>query len=133
MKNILILVEKVGVDEIVDAKLIKLAREYCDDNIVSFYSREFVLNQAGEYLRAKGVNIYIQSVTLMSSIPNEQDVIVAFDVWGVKNSGSFQAGKKIRVSEESSLKSIIGEINKKEIKPSVKPVGKNKSKPASKK
>jgi hypothetical protein len=123
MKNILIAVERIGAEDtkLQDEKIVEFVRELADENIIHVYASSIVLNEYGDYLRAKGIELHTQSITPVANISQEFDVVVAFDVWGVKNSGQFQVEKKIRVSKESTLESLSNEINKKAEKPESKP------------
>lgn len=131
MKNILIAVERIGAEdtELQDSKIVEVVREFADENIIHVYARSIVLNEYGDYLRGKGIELHTQGITPIANMQNEFDVVIAFDVWGVKNSGQFKAEKKIRVGEKSTLISLSSEINKKEAKPESKPVAKPKAKP----
>lgn len=134
MKKILIVAENIGVDEKVDSKIIEIVREFSDEMDIHTYSRQFLLNESGEYLRMKGIAVHNQAVTLTSDMPQEYFAIITFDVWAIKNSAQFKAEKEIRVQEDSQLINLIRE-NKKEEKPEPKanpkprkprPVSKNK-------
>ena len=131
MKNILIAVERIGAEdtELQDSKIVEIVREFADENIVHVYAQSIVLNEYGDYLRAKGIALHTQGVTPLGDIEKEFDVIIAFDVWGVKNSVQFQAEKKIRVGSDSTPESISSEIRKKEVKPEPKPESKPKPTP----
>jgi hypothetical protein len=145
MKDILIAVERVGAEDTnaQDERIVEIVRELADENIVHVYASSVVLNEYGEYLRAKGIELHTQGGTSVADMQNEFDVIIAFDIWGIKNSRQFQAPKKIRVQEDSTLMSLVSEINKKEEKKEVededeekiqkpKPKAKPKAKPATK-
>jgi hypothetical protein len=111
MKKILIVAENIGVDENVDSKIINIVREFSDDIDIHTYSRQFILNESGEYLRMKGIAVHNHAVTLTADMPQEYFAIIAFDVWAVKSTGMFTADKKIRVGEKTSSISIIKELN----------------------
>jgi hypothetical protein len=131
MKDILIAVERIGAEDTnaQDERIVEIVRELADENIVHVYASSVVLNEYGEYLRAKGIELHTQGGTSVADMQNEFDVIIAFDIWGVKNSRQFQAPKKIRVQEDSTLMSLVSEINKKEEKPELKADPKPKPKP----
>jgi hypothetical protein len=115
MKTILIVAERIGVDETAeqDSKIVDIVREMADENIIHVYARSIVLNDAGDYLRMKGVELHTQAVTMVINMPHKYDAIIAFDMWGMKNSGLFEATKKIRITKDSTSLKISQAINKK--------------------
>lgn len=120
MKTLLILAESIGVDESIDSKIIEIVREFSDGNEIHTYSKEFTLGESGEYLRMKGVKIHTQAITLVATMPEEYDAVIAFDEWAVKNVAQFKTEKKIRASEKSDLLSISDTINVQTKKPEIK-------------
>lgn len=118
MKKILIVAENIGVDETEnqDSKIVEIVREFSDENEVHVYAKKIILNDAGDYLRMKGLGMHTQDITLVANMPQDFDVVIAMDAWAVKMAGQFDAKKKIRLSEKSTLISLSAEINKKETK-----------------
>jgi hypothetical protein len=110
--------ERIGAEdtEKQDSKIVDLVREFADENTIHVYARSIVLNDAGDYLRMKGVELHTQAITLVTNMPKEYDVLIAFDTWSMKSAGLFTSTKKIRVSEKTTVFNISKEINKKESK-----------------
>lgn len=115
--KILILAESIGTNDVVDEKIVGIVREFSDDSEIHTYSRKFVLGDAGEYIRIKRVAIHTLESTLVANMQNEYDALVAFDDWAIKASAPFVSEKKIRVTDNASVISLIKEINGKQIKP----------------
>lgn len=126
--KILIIAEEIGVNEEVDSKIKGIVREFSDDSEIHTYSRKFYLSEDGEYLRMKGVEIHTIETTLVATIPKEYDAIIAFDNWAKKESASFSSAKKILVTDKATDRSLIEEINEKEVKQPSQPVKKPKEK-----
>lgn len=105
MKKILLLVEFVGREgnEFTDEEIVKFVRQYSDDNEIHLYCRECVMNQAGEYIRMKGVNIHnMASMTIMNA-PKKYDIINGFDEWANQNMGMFETTKyEVEINSENS-------------------------------
>lgn len=114
IKNILIVIEKIGENEKIDSKVKEIVKAFADENELHIYAKEVILNEIGEYIRMKGVIIHTQSVTLITNVPKEYDAILAFDAWAMKSAGLFNASKKIKVGEKTKLFDISRELNKKE-------------------
>ena len=114
MKEILIMAERIGVDETEsqDSKIVDLVRELADENILHIYAKSVVLNDAGEYIRMKGVEIHTQAITLVVNMPKKYDAIVAFDIWAMKSANLFESEKKIKVSQKTKVEGILKEIEK---------------------
>ena len=115
MKTILIMAERIGHEDTSkqDEKIVEIARELGDENILHVYARSIVLNEHGDYLRAKGIELHTQAITLVVNIPHEYDAIIAFDKWSMKSAGLFQSDKKISVGEKTKVFDIFKEIKKK--------------------
>jgi hypothetical protein len=118
MKKILIVAEIIGSEDTSDqdSKIVNIVREFSDENEVHVYAKKIILNDAGDYLRMKGLRMHTQDITLVTNMPQDFDVVIAMDAWAVKMAGQFDAKKKIRLSENSKLVSLSAEINKKETK-----------------
>ena len=118
MKKILIVAERIGSEDTSDqdSKIVNIVREFSDENEVHVFAQRITLNEDGDYLRMKGIGMHTQDITLVANMPQDFDVVIAMDTWGVKMAGQFDAKKKIRLSEKSTLISLSAEINKKEAK-----------------
>jgi len=98
MKEILIIAEFVGKEETEqnDAKIVDFVRAAVDTSEIHFYSKQFILNKHGEYIRTKGVKIH--SPEDLSMMPMEYDKIVATDSWAKTVARQF----KVRNAEQPS-------------------------------
>jgi hypothetical protein len=115
MKTILIMAERIGHEDTgkQDEKIVEIARELGDENILHVYARSVVLNEYGDYLRMKGIEIHTQPVTLVVNMPHDYDAIIAFDTWSMKQANLFASDKKIKVGEKTKVFDIFKEIKKK--------------------
>ncbi len=115
MKKILIIAERIGAEDTdkQDSKIVEIVRELSDMNEIHIYARSIALNEAGDYMRMKGVELHTQAVTLVVNMPKEYDVLISFDMWSMKQAGLFTSEKKIKVGEKTKLSDIFKEIRKK--------------------
>lgn len=111
----MIMAERIGHEDTgkQDEKIVEIVRELADENIIHIYARSVVLNEYGDYLRMRGVEIHTQAVTLVVNMPHEYDAIIAFDTWSMKSAGLFQSDKKIKVGDKTKVFDIFKEIKKK--------------------
>lgn len=98
MKEILIIAEYIGKEETEqnDSKIVDFVRAARDTSEIYFYTKQFILNKYGEYLRTKGVHIY--SITDLALMPQEYDKIVATDAWAKTVARQF----RVRTTDQPS-------------------------------
>lgn len=102
MKKILLAVEFVGRDgfQQTDEKLQEFVRKFNDLNEIHIYCKQFVLNEAGDYIRSKGVNIHTAENGSVVNAPREFDEIVAMDSWANQNIAMFTTQSIKRPEDE---------------------------------
>jgi len=91
MKKILLAVEYVGREgfEESDKKIVDYIRTYNDFNEIHVLCREFILNDTGEYIRAKGIDVHTTENNSVVNAPKDYDEIVAVDQWANANIAMF--------------------------------------------
>lgn len=105
--KILIVAEYVGKEgfEENDRKVVQAVRESCDGNEVHLFCRNCFMNEAGDYIRMKGV-IFHPMESQAFGFPTEYDEIVKIDQWATQNSAQFrvigQEKEQIPVQETKS-------------------------------
>ena len=89
--KILIVAEYVGKEgfEENDRKVVQAVRESCDGNEVHLFCRNCFMNEAGDYIRMKGV-IFHPMESQAVGFPTEYDEIVKIDQWATQNSAQFR-------------------------------------------
>ena len=87
MKKILLVVEFVGKEgfELSDEKIRMYVHRYSDDAEIHLYAKECVMNETGEYIRSKGVQIHIAENGSIINAPKEYDNIITYDAWANQN------------------------------------------------
>ncbi|MDY0388410.1 MAG: hypothetical protein RBT65_15070, partial [Methanolobus sp.] len=93
MKKILLVAEFVGREghELTDEKMQVFVRRFSDENEIHVYCKEFLLNESGDYIRAKGVQIHTAENGSIIYAPKEYDNVVALDDWANQNIAMFTA------------------------------------------
>jgi len=83
MKKILLAVEYVGKEgfEESDQKLVDCVRRYKDGSEMHLLCKDLIMNEAGDYVRMKGVEIHT-SLGVNLLVDANFDEIMAFDEWG---------------------------------------------------
>lgn len=104
--KILIIAEYVGKEgfEENDRKVVQRVRECHEGNEVHLFCQNCFMNEAGDYIRMKGIMIHpIESQAI--GFPTEYDEIIKIDEWATQNSAQF-----------TSLKQEVAQTPTKEVK-----------------
>ena len=102
MKTILLVVENIGKEghELTDEKVQIFIRRFNDDNEIHIYCKELILNETGEYVRSKGVQVHTAENGSIVFAPKTYDTIIAMDSWANQNIGMFVASTIERYENE---------------------------------
>ena len=114
MKKILLVAEYVGREghELTDEKIQVFVRRFNDENEIHVYCKEFILNEAGDYVRSKGVQIHTAENGSIIYAPKEYDNVIALDDWANQNIALFTAQVTERhVQNDFTAQNEAGEQN----------------------
>lgn len=93
MKKILLVVEYIGKEnfELSDEKIRLYVHRYSDDAEIHLYCKECIMNEAGDYVRSKGVQIHTAENGSIVYAPKDYDHIITYDEWANHNIAMFKA------------------------------------------
>lgn len=114
MKKILLVAEYIGREghELTDEKIQVFVRRFNDENEIHVFCKEFILNEAGDYIRSKGVQIHTVENGSVIYAPKEYDNVVALDDWANQNIAMFTAKTTERhVQNDFTTQNQAGEQN----------------------
>ena len=106
MKTVLIALQSISDLSETEKFCQSLVRLLHDTNEIHILADEIQLNPVGEYIRMKGIAMHPKMTATPGTTPTEYDIIVALDPWGVQNTATFKAEKKLQVKPETTPEKV---------------------------